>query len=96
VTDSGPGRHETIPRIRKYPEYLASHHIRVFDDWGDDAREPESQQRTVKNLSKPLPVHLTQETAWIDGDGRLRFAPGVYRRDHRLEQSPYRHPIGRD
>ncbi len=184
-------RHETIPRIRKDPDYLASHHIRVFDGWGQDARELdprtvdwdqvdnpaqfkfrqdpgpwnalgtmkfifpnehsvylhdtpnhdlferaernfshgcirlsepaelaawmlglnaadsdwdmarirevlESQQRTVKNLSEPLPVHLTYETAWIDGDGRLRFAPDVYRRDPRLEQSLYGDPIGRE
>jgi murein L,D-transpeptidase YcbB/YkuD len=177
-------RHETVPKIRRDPDYLASKHIRVFDGWGADARELDpgtvdwehvknparfkfrqdpgpwnalgtmkfifpnqysvylhdtpnhdlfaeaersfshgcirlsepaqlaewmlglneadsdwdleriqgvldSQQRTVKNLSTPLAVHLTYETAWIDGDARLRFAPDVYGRDGRLEQALY-------
>jgi murein L,D-transpeptidase YcbB/YkuD len=37
-----------------------------------------SQSRTVKNLNTPLPVHITYETAWIDGDSRLRFVPDIY------------------
>ncbi len=49
-----------------------------------------TQQRTVKSLSKPLAVHLTYETAWIDGDSRLRFAPDVYGRDSRLEKALYK------
>lgn len=177
-------RHETVPKIRKDPNYLASKHIRVFDGWGADARELDpgtvdwnnvsnpgkfkfrqdpgpwnalgtmkfifpnqysvylhdtpnhdlfsqaersfshgcirlsepaqlaewilgldgagsgwdrqriqavldTQQRTVKNLSTPLAVHLTYETAWIDGDAWLRFAPDVYGRDAKLEQALY-------
>ncbi len=177
-------RHETIPKIRKNPGYLAEKHIRVFDGWGRNAAELDpmeidwtnlsnparlkfrqdpgpwnalgtmkfifpnkhsvylhdtpnhalfekaerdfshgcirlsepaqlaawllslhpddadwdsqkiqavldSQQRTVKNLSTPIPVHLTYETAWIDGEGRLRFAPDVYGRDDALELALY-------
>ncbi len=176
-------RHETVPKLRKDPNYLAEKHIRVFDGWGANSKELdpgtinwnkvsnagkykfrqdpgpwnalgsmkfifpneysvylhdtpnhdlfnkaerdfshgcvrlsepsqlaewvlslndsdwnmakieevlESQQRTVKNLSKPLAVHLTYETAWIDGDSRLRFAPDVYNRDSRLEKALYK------
>jgi murein L,D-transpeptidase YcbB/YkuD len=175
-------RHETVPKARKDPNYLASKHIRVFDGWGQDAQELdpasvdwnsvtnpgkykfrqdpgpwnalgtmkfifpneysvylhdtpnhdlfeqaersfshgcirlsepsqlaewvlkvtgsdwtmenieevlESKQRTVKNLDKPLAVHLTYETAWIDGDSRIRFAHDLYGRDAKLEKALY-------
>ncbi|KAA1194017.1 L,D-transpeptidase family protein [Pseudohalioglobus sediminis] len=177
-------RHETIPRIRKDPNYLESKHIRVFDGWGWDAKELDprsvdwnnvsnpgrfkfrqdpgpwnalgtmkfifpnehsvylhdtpnhdlfaraarsfshgcirlsepadlaawilqfndddtrwsmediqavldSQERTVKNLSRPMDVHLTYETAWVDMEGALHFAADIYSRDQRLEQALY-------
>jgi murein L,D-transpeptidase YcbB/YkuD len=56
----------------------------------------DSQQRTVKNLSEPLAVHLTYETAWIDGEGRLRFAPDIYGRDPRLAHALYGDRAGSD
>lgn len=176
-------RHETLPKVRKDPNYLENKHIRVFDGWGRDAKELdphkvnwnkvtnpakykfrqdpgpwnalgtmkfifpndysvylhdtpnhdlfekaersfshgcirlsepaqlaewvlkvtdsdwnmtkiqevlESQQRTVKNLNRPLAVHLTYETAWIDADSRIRFAPDIYSRDGRLEKALYK------
>jgi murein L,D-transpeptidase YcbB/YkuD len=176
-------RHETVPKIRKDPDYLAKNHIRVFDGWGQNAKELnpkdvnwnkvtnpgkykfrqdpgpwnalgtmkfifpneysvylhdtpnhalfnkaerdfshgcirlsepsqlaawvlsqdgsdwdpariedvlKSQKRTVKNLNTPLAVHLTYETAWIDGDSRLRFAQDVYGRDKQLEKILYK------
>jgi murein L,D-transpeptidase YcbB/YkuD len=49
----------------------------------------EGYERTVKTLQTPLPVHLTYESAWIDGDGQLRFAPDVYGRDLLLQQALY-------
>jgi len=175
-------RHETVPRLRRDPDYLADKHIRVFDGWGADARELDpsridwnavkhpggfkfrqdpgpwnalgtmkfvfpneysvylhdtpnhslfgesrrafshgcirlsdparlaefilglerspwrmadieavldSKKRTVKPLGKPLAVHLTYETAWVDGEGRLHFAPDVYGRDEKLRQALY-------
>ena len=49
----------------------------------------DSQERTVKTLQTPLPVHLTYETAWIDGDGEFRLAPDIYGRDALLEKALY-------
>ncbi len=175
-------RHETVPKLRSNPDYLAENHMRVFDGWGPEAQELnpdaidwnavtnpgkykfrqdpgpwnalgrvkfifpnkysiylhdtpnhalferaersfshgcirlseptdlakwileidesdwdavtvdavlEGYERTVKPLQTPLPVHLTYETAWIDGDGQLRFAPDVYGRDRLLERALY-------
>lgn len=46
-----------------------------------------SKQRTVVNLSSPLPVHLTYATVWLDEDGQINFRPDIYRRDAKLEKA---------
>jgi len=38
------------------------------------------------NLPKPIPVHLTYQTAFVDEDGNLQFRDDVYRRDARMIQ----------
>ncbi len=46
-----------------------------------------SRERTVVKLPKPLPVHLTYSTVWLDGDGEVQFRPDIYRRDAKLEKA---------
>jgi len=74
------------------PTQLAEWVLQVDgSDW-DATRIQEvldSQERTVKTLQTPLPVHLTYETAWIDGDGEFRLAPDIYGRDALLEKALY-------
>ena len=38
------------------------------------------------NFPKPIPVHLTYQTAFVDEDGKLQFRDDVYRRDARMIQ----------
>jgi murein L,D-transpeptidase YcbB/YkuD len=38
------------------------------------------------NFPKPIPVHLTYQTAFVDEDGNLQFRDDVYRRDARMIQ----------
>ncbi len=46
----------------------------------------ESGRTQVVKLAKPLPVHITYMTAWVDGSGRLQFREDVYRRDQLLAE----------
>lgn len=46
-----------------------------------------SKQRTVVNLSSPIPVHLTYATVWLDQKGQVNFRPDIYRRDAKLEKA---------
>ncbi|GFE66779.1 L,D-transpeptidase family protein [Litoreibacter roseus] len=55
-------------------------------------RDPESffkkmlgtgKERTV-NLAKPLPVHLSYYTAWVDAKGRANYRRDVYNRDAKI------------
>jgi len=36
------------------------------------------------NFPKPIPVHLTYQTAFVDADGKLQFREDVYSRDQRM------------
>jgi murein L,D-transpeptidase YcbB/YkuD len=38
-------------------------------------------------LAEPVPVHLFYWTAYVDAEGRLHFAPDLYRRDAPLERA---------
>ncbi len=50
-------------------------------------REAMQSGRTqVVKLAKPLPVHITYMTAWVDESGKLRFREDVYRRDQLLAE----------
>ncbi|GJM03870.1 MAG: murein L,D-transpeptidase [Rhodomicrobium sp.] len=44
-------------------------------------------ERKIVNLAKPVPVHLTYSTVWLDEAGRARFSSDIYGRDARLEQA---------
>jgi murein L,D-transpeptidase YcbB/YkuD len=41
------------------------------------------KQRVI-NLEKPLPVHVTYLTAWVNKDGSVNFRRDVYNRDRQL------------
>ena len=40
--------------------------------------------RKVVRLSKPVPVHITYQTVWVDKDGTINFNGDVYSRDQKL------------
>ena len=42
-----------------------------------------SAKNTVVNLQRPLPVHITYMTAWVDGD-LVNFRPDIYGHDAKL------------
>lgn len=46
-----------------------------------------SKERTIVNLSQPLPVHITYSTAWLDEKGAMQFRADVYRRDVKLHRA---------
>jgi len=43
-----------------------------------------SGQRSIVQLKRPIPVHLTYLTAWANKDGSIHFRGDVYGRDERL------------
>lgn len=47
----------------------------------------ESGERTVVNLERPLPVHITYATAWRRPDDTVHFAVDIYQRDEALERA---------
>ena len=47
-------------------------------------------ERRVVRLEKPMPVHITYQTVWVDSAGRIRFSPDIYGRDRKLEAALYR------
>ncbi len=47
----------------------------------------ETGKRTVVNLAKRLPVHLTYSTAWSGEGGTINFRPDIYGRDKSLHEA---------
>lgn len=47
----------------------------------------DSGERRVIKLSKPLPVHLTYLTAWVNKDGSVHFRNDIYERDKVLAKA---------
>ena len=43
-----------------------------------------SGERKVVSLSKPLPIHITYQTVWLDNQGIIHFNSDLYNRDARL------------
>ncbi|MEM7426879.1 MAG: L,D-transpeptidase family protein [Pseudomonadota bacterium] len=43
-----------------------------------------SGKKRIVNLKKPIPVHITYLTAWVNKDGSVHFREDVYGRDKRL------------
>ncbi|WP_209006205.1 murein L,D-transpeptidase [Stappia sp. 28M-7] len=59
------------------------------DGWTKDKLEAvrNSRERRVIKLSKPLPVHLTYLTAWVNKDGSVHFRRDIYDRDKVLAKA---------
>ena len=43
----------------------------------------------VFKLDKPVPIHITYLTAWVDNQGILNFRPDIYKRDSHLASTLY-------
>ncbi|SHO50248.1 L,D-transpeptidase family protein [Desulfopila aestuarii] len=50
---------------------------KVIDLYGKDTRK-------VVRLSRPVPVHITYQTVWVDKDGTINFNGDIYARDKKL------------
>jgi len=50
---------------------------KVIELYGKDTRK-------VVRLSRPVPVHITYQTVWVDKDGTINFNGDVYARDEKL------------
>ena len=38
-------------------------------------------------LDRPVPIHLTYSTAWVDEDGTVQFRDDIYGRDDRVARA---------
>lgn len=65
------------------PRGLADALIQASNQWQPDILDPLfDHEETVKiRLYKPVPVHVTYWTAWVDEQGVLNFADDLYQRD---------------
>lgn len=56
------------------------------DGWSKERLESviASGEQKVITLSRPIPVHLTYLTAWVNKDGSVHFRDDIYGRDQRL------------
>jgi len=64
----------------------------VLLSWQGEGRERidaalASGKRTVIKLARPVPVHLTYITAWVNKDGTVHFRRDVYGRDRALAEA---------
>jgi murein L,D-transpeptidase YcbB/YkuD len=55
----------------------------------------DSRKTRVVMLAKPVPVHLTYSTVWLDGDGTIQFRDDVYARDDLMYQALFGYPAAR-
>ncbi len=49
-------------------------------------------ERTIVNLDKPLPVHITYATAWHDAGGQVHFTADIYQLDEALQRALFGKP----
>ena len=61
-------------------------------DWTDEKLQQyyEQNERKVVVLSRPVPVHITYQTAWVDKSGTIHFNSDVYERDAKLRKALYK------
>ena len=72
-------RHETVPKARKDPNYLASKHIRVFDGWGHDAKELDPTKINWNRVSNPGKYKFRQDPGPWNALGTMKFIfPNTY------------------
>jgi L,D-transpeptidase YcbB len=65
------------------PRGLADALIQVSNQWSPELLDPlfENEDTIKLRLAKPVPVHVTYWTAWLDKSGVLNFANDLYQRD---------------
>jgi L,D-transpeptidase YcbB len=68
------------------PLALAAFCLEGQDGWTDAAIGGivAAGQRKVVSLRKPLPVHITYQTAWVDNNAVIRFNADIYGRDRKI------------
>lgn len=71
----------------EHPIALAELLLRDDPDWPRERIDAvlARGEQTVVNLKRPIPVHLTYLTAWVNKDGSVHFRNDIYDRDKRLE-----------
>jgi murein L,D-transpeptidase YcbB/YkuD len=67
----------------EHPRKLANILLQHSNQWGPQQLEPlfEDTETHRIRLQKPIPIHVTYWTAWLDGQGVLHFADDLYHRD---------------
>jgi len=65
------------------PRGLADALIQFSNQWQPEILDPlfENEETIKIRLDKPIPVHVTYWTAWLDKSGLLMFADDLYQRD---------------
>ena len=65
-------------------------------EWSRPAIDGAVSQRRkrVVRLDKPIPVHITYLTAWVNKDGSVHFGNDVYERDKALAAALQRSSSG--
>ena len=73
----------------QHPVDLATVLLDGADGWTKDRIEAAiaTGERQVISLPRPLPVHLTYLTAWVNKDGAVNFRDDIYGRDGRLREA---------
>jgi len=73
----------------QHPVDLAAVLLDGADGWTKDRIEAAiaTGERQVISLPRPLPVHLTYLTAWVNKDGAVNFRDDIYGRDGRLREA---------
>jgi L,D-transpeptidase YcbB len=76
------------------PETFGAFVLARQPGWSQDAIKAAiaTGKRQIVSLDKPLPVHITYLTAWVDKDGTVNFRRDVYGRDEILAA----HLLGRE
>lgn len=77
------------------PLRLAQHLLARQPSWTAEAihRVLQSNREVTIVLPQPYNIHLQYWTAWINGDGQLRFARDIYLRDQRVADALTAQPI---
>jgi len=72
-------RHETIPKIRKDPDYLTRTHIRIFDGWGENSRELDPGSIDWDHEKNPGRFKFRQDPGPWNALGTMKFVfPNKY------------------
>lgn len=74
-----------VERPKEFAAYLLTGQVDDPKGYFNSLRKRGRERRV--NLDRPLPVHLTYRTAWIDESGAFQFRGDVYGRDKRVAKA---------